>query len=402
MSSNKSHSMILAGFLWLMLSAYSCVEPFEAEFEEFTNALVIEATITDELKQQNVFITRTYKFEDYGPTPESNANVRVVGDDGTSYQFIETESGLYTSELEFLAKSGVNYQLLVDSNDGRSYSSDNVAISSISSMDNVRAERVINDTNEDGIAIFVDSYNPTGSSLNYRYTYEETYRIIAPMWAFNSLIVDPEVECGVLVVPRGPEERVCYNTDFSNDIILTSTTDLEEDRVSNFMVRFLNRDNYIISHRYSILIKQYVQSNMAYAFYKTLNNFSGEESLFSETQPGFLEGNLFSLQNENEKVLGFFDVTSVSEKRLFFNYTDFYPDEPLPPYPSPCNIWAPNVFNRGGGCVLSVLVAQGTLSYLDRNDEPTNPFPGPYFTVDRICGDCTVLGEIAVPEFWIE
>jgi len=387
--------------VWFLIFVHGCVEPFEAEFEDFESALVIEATITNELKQQKIYITRTFKFLDDGPTPESNASVRIVGDEGTIYEFTETEPGLYTSEIAFLAQSGVKYQLKVDADDGRSYSSNEVAISSISTIDAIRAERIVNDSDEDGIAIFVDSFDPTGRSSNYRYTYEETYRIIPPNWEFNRLITDPEVECGVEVVLKEREDRVCYTTDFSNDIILTSTRDLEEDRVGNFMVRFLNRDNYIISHRYSILVKQHVQSNMAYSFYKTLNDFSGEESLFSETQPGFLEGNLFSIQNENEKVLGFFEVTSVSEKRLFFNYSDFYPDEPLPPFPNPCNISAPPLFNMGGGCVLSVFVEKGSITYFGDNAEPING-QGPYFTVDRICGDCTVLGETSVPDFWIE
>ena len=60
------------------------------------------------------------------------------------------------------------------------------------------------------------------------------------------------------------------------------------------MVRFINRNNYIISHRYSILVRQFVQSNEAFTFYETLNDLSRNESLFSETQPGFLAGNVSS------------------------------------------------------------------------------------------------------------
>jgi len=385
----------------ISLCFYGCVEPFDAEFEEFESALVIEATITDELKQQKVYITRTFNFEDDGPTPESNANVRVKGDDGSSISFAQTEPGLYTSEAEFAAQSGVNYQLLIDASDGRTYSSNPAGISATAAIDGLRAERLINDRGEEGIAILVDSFDPTSSSLNYRYTFEETYKIIPPKWVFDKLIIDPEVNCGVQVVPREREERVCYTTDFSNDIILTSTSDLAEDRVSNFMVRFLNRDNYIISHRYSILVKQHVQSNTAFSFYKTLADFSGEESLFSETQPGFLEGNLYSLNDENEKVLGFFDVASVSEARLFFDYTDFFPGEQLPPFLNPCNAAAPPLVSMGGDCLLGSFVERGTIRYFEDNAAPQNG-EGPYFIVDRICGDCTVLGDIEVPDFWIE
>jgi len=176
---------------------------------------------------------------------------------------------------------------------------------------------------------------------------------------------------------------------------------LQEDRVSNFMVHFINRNNYIISHRYSILVRQLVQSNTAFRFYETLGEFSSSESLFSETQPGFLEGNVFSMQDEDEKVLGFFDVASVTEQRIFFNYTDFYPDEPLPPYLSPCDETALPLANQDGSCFLQAVLERNAIRFVRDNNNST-AFEGPFFTVPRICGDCTVLGAVEVPDFWTE
>jgi hypothetical protein len=174
------------------------------------------------------------------------------------------------------------------------------------------------------------------------------------------------------------------------------------------MVRFINRDNYIITHRYSILVRQLVQSPEAYTFFETLNDFSGSESLFSETQPGFLQGNVYSSDNPDEKVLGYFDVASVSQQRIFFDYEDFFPGEPLPPYVDNCTPFAPNIFGVTSGpvpeefipCVLKPMVELGLVSYLrDNKDEIEG---GPYIVVPRVCGDCTELGSNQIPEFWTE
>ncbi|MDT0607746.1 DUF4249 domain-containing protein [Croceitalea rosinachiae] len=383
----------------ISLCFYGCIEPFEAEFSDFESAIVVEATITNEMKQQQVFLTRTFEFEADGPSAESNANVRVIAGSVT-FNFEETNPGVYVSTQAFAALPNTAYQLRIETQDGRSYSSNEILLPPATQIDGVRAERMTNDDGDDGIAILVDSFDPTGSSVNYRYTYEETYRVIAPDWSPFDLEEASEGSCEMVKVAKENEERTCYGTDFSNEIILTNTSDLQEDRVSNFMVRFINRNNYIISHRYTILVRQLIQSNVAFSFYETLGQFSGSESLFSETQPGFLEGNVFSEQDEEEKVLGFFDVASVTEKRIFFNYTDFYPDEPLPPYVSPCRRSAP-VLSEFGSCILLPIYETNAVRFAADNDTP-QAGEGPFFIVQRACGDCTVLGGAEVPEFWTE
>ncbi|WP_165614847.1 DUF4249 domain-containing protein [Flagellimonas flava] len=383
-----------------MLICYGCIEPFNAVFEDFQSALVIEGTITNELKLHQIVLTRTYEFEADGPSPETTANVRIIAGDGTTFSFEHVGDGVYVPSEAFAAQFGVDYQLEVDTQDGKSYASEVVQLTSSTSIDDIRAERIINDDGQDGMGIFIDSFDPTGSSVNYRYEFIETYRVIAPEWFSDSLIGDPEGGCGVIRIPNRTDARICYPTDFSNALILTSTANLNEDRVSNFMVRFVNRNNYIISHRYSILVRQFVESNDAYTFFETLNEFSGSESLLSQTQPGFLQGNIFSKDDEDEKVLGFFNASSVSEKRLFFNYDDFYPGERLPPYVEDCKPSSPPIASTGG-CIIRPILEAGIGVYAGDNPEP-RVGQGPYFIVSRVCGDCSVLGPEEQPDFWIE
>lgn len=383
----------------------SCIETFETTFEDFESAIVVEATITDKLEQQRVFLTRTFEFEDDGPSPETNASVRVEGG-GNVIVFEESTPGLYLSTQAFAAQPNIDYQLRIDTQNGRSYSSNQMTLTQTTQIDDLRAERITNDLGEEGVVILVDSFDPTGNSVNYRYQYEETFKIIAPFWTPDDLEKARPDEatqpCDVKVVVDEKSEETCFSSDFSNAIIQTSTRDLAEDRVSDFEVRFINRNNYIISHRYSVLVRQFVQSNEAFTFYETLNEFSGNESFFSETQPGFLEGNISSDSNEDEKVLGYFDVASVVERRIFFNYEDLFPGEELPPYVDPCVPNAPELA-RGAPpvCVLSTLVENDLVRLLGNNDTPAD-MEGPYFVAPRVCGDCSEIGKAEIPEFWIE
>ena len=397
---------ILVGISLLIALANSCTEPFDTSgiLSDFESVIVIEATITNELKQQQVKLTRSFEFGADGPETVSGADVLVLDNQGNEFQFTETQLGIYLSDQEFEALADRDYRLSVTTSDGRVYASNPTQLTQATSIDNVTAERRINDEEEEGMAILVNSFDPTNSSNFYRYEFEETFLVIAPDWTNQDLVALSENsnDCGVEVVDTGDNnERVCYGTNESNEIILTNTAGLIEDRVSDFMVRFVNRNNYILSHRYSILVRQFVQSPTSYGFLDVLNNLSESDNLFSQIQPGLLIGNVFSETDKDEIVLGYFDVASVSEKRIFFNYDEFFPDEPLPPYATACNPTAPALADFGD-CVLAFFVRNEFVEYLDVNPGPTEENPGPYLVVSPPCGDCTVLGSNVVPPFWID
>ncbi len=151
------YNYLKAGFLILtIVVGQSCIEEFNASFDEFESAIVIEATITDINEIQQVRLTRTYEFEADGPSAESNANVSVIGG-GVVYVFDEVSPGMYNSNQEFAAQSGISYQLNITTQDGRSYSSAEENLPAAIELDRVYADRITTDLGQEGIAIFVDS-----------------------------------------------------------------------------------------------------------------------------------------------------------------------------------------------------------------------------------------------------
>ncbi|WP_262420361.1 DUF4249 domain-containing protein [Flagellimonas meishanensis] len=371
-----------------------CIEPFEATFIDFESVLVVDATLTNEIKQQQIILTRTYELEADGPIGESGALLQVVAGNGVSFDFIESENGNYFSELPFAAQPNTQYTLFITTRDGSVYQSEEAAMGNMSQIDSLYAQRIINDFGEEGIGIFLNTRGIGDSTNFYRYEYEETYKIVAPFYTNDDLSLSDEG--AIIITPRPPEELTCFPSATSNTIILADTEDLDDVNVTNFLVRFINRNNYIITHRYSILVRQYSQSQEPHTFYKNLSNFATSENLFSETQPGFLSGNLSSKANSVNKVLGYFNVAAIDEKRIFFNYEDFFPGERLPPYVNPCNLSSPPDDK------IPSQVRLNLIKYVKDNDgEFTGPV-GSYIIVPRVCGDCTVLGSPEIPEFWIE
>ena len=393
-----------AAILLVCLSVGSCTEQYVFQTNStFESILVVQANITNELKKQEVKITRSYRLEESGPNFEKGAIVYVTDSDNINYEFeLEEFSGLYVSKDAFQAIPGKSYQLNITTKDGKSYLSEKQILTPVNEIF-VEPKAEIVDGNK-GIQIMVSSYDPNAKSQFYRYEYEETYKVVSPSWTPNKLIVDPNdlsQTPNFIRVPKNKETRICYGTKKSDDIILLNTVGLSEDRI-NLPIRFIDITDPIIGQRYSIIVRQYVQNLESYTFYKTLKSLSTSTSLLSQVQPGFNYGNLKSADDPNEKVVGYFEVSSVSSKRIFFNFRDLFTTEFFPPFFVDCksvelsNCW----LTRGcSGYTILALVqspAPEFVYYSDIDNLSTVIFaPTP-------CGDCTSIASNIKPLFWID
>ncbi|ESU23327.1 hypothetical protein FEDK69T_14860 [Flavobacterium enshiense DK69] len=402
--------------LAVVLSMINCTEPYQLETNTFEEAIVIEATITNELKKQQIKVSKTYRLEENGPTFEAGAEVYMEDDLGNQYEFTEGDK-VYESTVEFQAVPERKYQLFVTTANGDEYVSTKETLTTPTEIESLSTTVVTKD-GQTGVEIGVNSYDPSGTSKYYRYVYEETSRITAPKWnPFNTILLDqPRICAGtefpgfetIGFEPRPADTRICYQTKNSNDILLTTTTAFNEDRVTNFPVRFIANTDYTIAERYSIQVTHYVQSFEAYTFYKTLKDMSGSGSLLSPNQPGFFNGNIKSATNPKEKVIGFFEVASASSKRIFFNFQDIFPNTPLPLYPYDCTEYSYDSMFFGinlhptpevpcgtggpGGALRGEIRAGRKLLYLNR-------FPI-FIMVIPPCGDCSRFASNVVPPFW--
>lgn len=400
--------VLIISSMAVLCSFQSCIDIYDFESTEFQSALVVEGTITDQEETQRIFISRTFPLDTVLMSGVRGANVSVMDSNGGTFSFTEASNSEYLSNTPFAVVPGLTYTLTITTPGGEQYQSEAMPVPAQTTIENLYAERdFLDDGTQEGMFIYVDSYDPSGQSNYYRYEYEETYKIIAPNWTgLDAYIVSPLPFPEVSTRPKEKEEQVCYGTIKSNTIIQVGTTEFEEDRVSKFPVRFIDRENYVLSHRYSILVKQYVQSRAAFAYYETLESLSGTENLFSQLQVGFLEGNIKNVSNPDEDVIGFFQVSTVSERRIFFNYDDFFPNERLPDYPINCDLVSPPLINEAGASPLLTAIEFQTVKYVEDYDGENNPLNfseyGPFLMVPTPCGDCTVYGSNIVPEFWVE
>lgn len=382
-------------FLFLAIVFNGCTETYPLITSRYEEVIVVEATLTNELKKQEVKITKTAKFEDEGYLTESGAQVFITDDAGNQYDFVEN-SGTYISSTEFRATPNTKYQLHINTKDGRSFESSAENLTAINPIQSVEA-KVEQKDNVNGVSIKVNSFDAAHSSNYYRYEYEETYKIVAPKWTLTKAVWDPN---GFIVyMPNLTDTKTCYASGKNYDLLLANTNNLTEDKV-NFLVRFISDQNYIITTRYSILVKQYIESLEAFNYYSTLKKISGSGSIVSPNQPGFLLGNLKSVKNPNDKIAGYFDVCSVSTERIYFNYADLFPGKKPPPYVTDCKEFCyavepfvPDPCTHYGGPGDDL--AAERIKYF-------SGMGGRTFWVEPPCGDCTTIASNIKPTFWTD
>ncbi|CAM1367431.1 conserved hypothetical protein [Tenacibaculum sediminilitoris] len=390
----KSLKIVLFIISSLMLLT-RCIEPFEPENIDFEDLLVIEARITNEYKFHNIKLSRTYQIDTLRSNPEKGAKIFITDNQNIVYNFEEIEDGLYQSITEFSVNQNKSYSLKIETNDGNSYYSTEERLPPIIPIDKINYSVEINNLNEEEVSIQVSSYNPNDNAHFYSYEYEETYKIITPFWSPYRLDVSNPAD--PVIVFKNYDDKVCFKTQYSNSIKQTETKSLIEDKVDNFTIRSISTTDFILSNRYSILIKQYVRTENCYNYFEKLKTFSESENIFTENQIGFFNGNINSLNNK-EKVIGFFEISSVSVKRFFLNREDI--NDKLIPFIDNCSTITPLIYDSYSGTFNVANAINNGYVFFDK--VPRTRDSGPYALVPQICGDCRVLGSNVKPDFWVD
>ncbi len=399
----------------LVVIMQGCTEPYALQTENFEDIIVVEATLTNEYKNQEVKISRTFRLEETEPKFEKGATVFVTDSNGTQYDFVESNN-VYISTSKFEAQQNVNYKLTVITSDGKTYKSRDEKITSTTELETITPNVGTNSTLGNGVQIIANSNDSSNGIKYYRYTYEETNKVISPQWRAFMGIADgatPSHPNGrVFIVPWPYESKICYTTENSKDIILYNTA-LNSTSSNSSLIRFISDQDYKIANRYSIEVTLHNQSLAAYNYYDALKKSSTQGNILSQNQPGFYSGNIKNINNPNEKVIGFFDVTYVSKKRIFFNFEDLFPGLSKPNYPYYCPEITDSNQNQfkllfcfcpprdcptivcGGTAILQGLKSR-TKAVIEYETDIS------YTMVNSQCVDCTTFSSNIKPTFWVD
>lgn len=204
-----------------------------------------------------------------------------------------------------------------------------------------------------------------------------------------------------------PVPDTCYRENFSNSLILSNTSGISGNRAFDVPLRFLPVDNLDLTNRYSIEVTQYSINDKSYAYYNKLREFNESSGSLFDKQQGIVLGNLTSVSDENEIVLGYFEVSSVTRFRKFYNIDEFGVEV------------TSQISGFSQQCKASDFISTtlDSLSFYNPDDpiekrrnapyriylwEPSPPPYGTSYLRLAACVSCTRYGKLEKPTYWID
>lgn len=109
----------------------------------------------------------------------------------------------------------------------------------------------------------------------------------------------------------------CWEKDSSTGIYIASTEKLSKNVVYRQPLKTIYPTDRRISLLYSLLVSQIALTQEGYIYWETLKKNTDETGGIFAPQPSEMRGNLESITNTGEPVIGFISASTVTQKRIF-------------------------------------------------------------------------------------
>jgi hypothetical protein len=402
--------LILTG---IILVVCTCIDPYTPKLKGYDSLLTVDALITDANTSCTVKLTRTMQNQNEIPPAVSDAIVYLTDDKGNTSTLINAGRGIYkTDSIEFKGTVGRTYVLHISADDGQEYESDPCLMYPVPEIESVyfaKDQQLANNATQslDGISIYLDSKDADNNQY-FRWSYEETwkYRVPYPK-KFNYVKgANPDFPG---FVPVNDVKEFCWNNRRSGEILIRSISNGQTEKIKKQFVYFIPTEKSSrLLYQYTVLVKQYSISKNEYDFWDNLKQVNETGNDIFARQPYSVLSNLHSTTNPKERVLGFFQVSAVSQQRknIVFDEVGYLG---LPFYSIDCSAMSMNREFWATPC----MCPPPTWDDVYRNMSSTtyNLFTEPLYDNSGSvllkmvftrpeCADCELSGSTNEPYFW--
>jgi len=376
----KSVTTLLIAFF-----AFGCKELYVPPVNSTSNSFLVVEGNLDPGGPTKVMLTRTFSLDAAARiTPENNAEVLVEGKDNSIRMLSFSGNGLYiSSSLNLVA--GNEYRLRIKTISGKAYMSEYIKAKIAPAIDSISWDKV-----DKGVQIYANTGDSSNSTIYYRWDYDETWEIRSPKPSnliFQNAPLLPPIRNRIL-----PQEDVylCWKYHSSTEILLANSTRLQSDIINKAPLLLIPTSDEKLLSRYSVLVRQYALEKKVYDYFELMKKNTENIGGFFSSQPSEIRGNLYSVSDPSEFVIGFITSSTVPEQRIFILNSEVSPW----PYVPNCE----DVIVRNHRDSIQAAVNTGYLVY---KDDAVAPAPIYYFFSTPACVDCTSRGGSTVkPSYW--
>ena len=395
----------------LLISVASCIQPYIPNLKNYKSILVVEGLFTNENSSCKIKLSRTFTRLDSVREMVADANVFITDSEGIKVNLQNFGNGFYkTDSTLFRGDIGKKYTLHIFLSNNEEYISSPCTMFPVPDIDTVYYavdEQFINNqtVTKKGVSIYLDSKPESTDNHFLRWEYIETWKFRVP-YPLSFIYIDQN---NIIPIPDAEIKEFCWKSSRSSEVLLK---DLTTDRVRKEPLKFIVPDESDrLSLRYSILVKQYSISQSDYIFWNKLNKSNEELGDIFGSQPPETLSNIRNVNNPDEKVLGYFQVSAANEKRIYINYSDVYPLN-LPMFDDKCPGWeldpsylGPNIVGQEphtfDDLYLTYLKAPGMIFVRPKKNPLTDELVKLIYT-SIPCSNCELSGSLVRPAFWTD
>jgi hypothetical protein len=110
--------------------------------------------------------------------------------------------------------------------------------------------------------------------------------------------------------------RICYRSGRIDEIVIADTREYQDNNIRKAVLCFIPSNSKKLATKYNLIVKQYSLSEKSKSYWKgQLDNNQNQGSLHNK-QPYQILGNIKSIDNPDEVVLGIFETSAVSTKDI--------------------------------------------------------------------------------------
>ncbi|MBR4134715.1 MAG: DUF4249 family protein [Bacteroidales bacterium] len=301
--------------LMVTVAVSSCVYPFEPELDKSSGRnLVIEGDLLIGSFSYIRLSYMSYLDEDLAEW-DVKAEVRAEDEKGNMYNGKKVDSNLYLISLN-LADPSSRFRLYVVLDDGREYASEWAEARRAPVVDEITHEL---DATTNQVRFNITLHSDDGEQY-FRWFFDED-------WEYESLydakywysIDTSDPDDNGTMIKYGPREgtHYCWMNQQSTGLYFTTTRDLESNKVQEKNFYRVAAQTQRMSSLYSMNVRVESTTEDCYDYWKNVRtNSENLGDLFSPI-PSEMRGNIYNLSDPDETVLGFVNVSTVAEKRVF-------------------------------------------------------------------------------------
>jgi Domain of unknown function (DUF4249) len=306
-------------FMTLIAAGGNCIQRFQPLLpSQATGYLVVDGIINAGAGPARVSLTRTTMLSDSGVAYESGAAVQVEGSDSSVYPLVEQGGGIYgTAGLSL--NTALRYRLRIQTTQNETYLSDFVPVIVTPPIDSISWT-----ADSAGVRTFVSTHDPANNAKYYQWNFSETWEFHAPFvqGLRYDTIIDPgthKPEPGIIPIGTATDSLVntCWQTEASTQILLGSSSALSRAVIVNFPLNVIGSSDEKLSVEYSIQVGQFALSADGFNFLTTMQKNTEETGTVFGAAPSALQGNIHSLGNPEETVVGYVGFSTWESKRIF-------------------------------------------------------------------------------------